>query len=73
VEGDTLLILYNVADVYIELQDESVLAGSKLRLGASSIGLNRYESAYFLSFKLAMPGSRSTTMRWPPLLLATSR
>ena len=53
VEGDTLLVLYNVDDVYIELQDESVLAGSKLRLGASSIRLNRYESAYFLYSKLA--------------------
>ena len=43
-EDGTKITLVNLDDVFIELQDESLLAGSKLRLGVPRLRLNQYEA-----------------------------
>ncbi|OFW41082.1 MAG: hypothetical protein A3J28_15820 [Acidobacteria bacterium RIFCSPLOWO2_12_FULL_60_22] len=43
-EDGTKITLVNLDDVFVELQDESLLAGSKLRLGVPTLRLNQYEA-----------------------------
>ncbi|MBI4447316.1 MAG: hypothetical protein HY645_15595, partial [Acidobacteria bacterium] len=43
-EDGTKITLVNLDNVFVELQDESLLAGSKLRLGVPTLRLNQYEA-----------------------------
>ena len=43
-EDGTKITIVNLDDAFIELQDESLLSGSKLRLGVPKLRLNQYEA-----------------------------